>query len=105
MHKLKVIKCSKSHYKPSWVIRAVDKRAADLHDEYVTKDISADHVYVENKLLSFGEVKGIVFGNFGKCSEPSHILIEVLIMSCLSTRLPAAVGILHTRLPSIKEIR
>ena len=78
LHELKVISCSKSPYKPSWTARAVDMRADDLHQEYVSKARSADRMYmcmgagevglVENKLLSFGEVKGLVFGNFGECS-------------------------------------
>ena len=36
---------------------------------------------VENKLLSFGEVKGLVFGNFGEVSEATHQLIEALATS------------------------
>jgi hypothetical protein len=31
---------------------------------------------VENKLLSFPTVQGILFGSFGEASETVHILVE-----------------------------
>ena len=69
----------------------MDKRADDLHQEYVSKARSTDRMYmgmgagevgpVENKLLSFGEVKGLVFGNFGECSEAAHALMSAMATS------------------------
>ena len=62
LYELKVISCSKSRYKPSWTDRAVDRRAAALHQEYLDKARAADQQYggveqgrvgpVENKLIS-----------------------------------------------------
>ena len=84
----------------SWVSRGVDKRAADLHDEYITKARSADQVYggveqgtvgpVETKLLSFGEVKGLVFGHFGECSESTHSLMSAIATSRVRVAGPQA---------------
>ena len=45
LHELKVISCSKSRYKPSWTDRAVDRRAAALHQEYLDKARAADQQY------------------------------------------------------------
>ena len=45
LHELKVISCSQSRYRPSWTVRAVDRRAGMLHQEYVDKARSADQVY------------------------------------------------------------
>ena len=91
LHEIKVISCSKTRYKPSWTDRAVDKRAAALHQEYVDKAKAADQLYsgvdptavgpVESKLVSFGQVKGVVFGNFGEVSEATHKLLEAIATS------------------------
>ena len=35
LHEIKVISSSQSRYKPTWTARAVDKRAGQLHGEYV----------------------------------------------------------------------
>jgi hypothetical protein len=69
---LKVISSNQTRYKPSWKDRGVDKRAAQLHEEYVGKARNADQQHggtqpgqigrVEAKLLSFPKVEGIVFG-------------------------------------------
>ena len=37
LHELKVISSNQTRYKPSWKERGVDKRSAQLHDEYVGK--------------------------------------------------------------------
>ena len=91
LHELKVISSNQSRYKPSWVKRGVDKRASDLHDEYVTKARNTDQNHggtvpgqvgrVEAKLLSFPKVEGIVFGNFGEVSEATHALVDALATS------------------------
>ena len=91
LHELKVISVSQSRYKPSWVDRAVDKRAGDLHQEYLLKARNADQEYVgvapgeigpvEGKLLSFERVQGVVFGAFGEASEPTHRLVDQLAES------------------------
>ena len=84
----KAISISPSRYRPTWNVRGVDKRAAQLHDEYVLKARSVDRQYVgtqegqvgpvEAKLLSFERVRGVVFGAFGEASEPVHQLIHQL---------------------------
>jgi hypothetical protein len=85
LHELKVISCSKTRYKPTMVDRAVDKRAGQLHREYQEKARKTDRDFggveegrvgpVENKLLSFPTVQGIVFGSFGEASEAVHSLV------------------------------
>ena len=65
----------------------MDKRAG----EYVIKARNTDRNYcgvpegtigpVENKLISMGLVKGVVFGAFGECSQPVHDLIQQLAIS------------------------
>ena len=59
-----------------------------MHQEYVSKARQADQVYggvevgtvgpVENKLLSFDRVEGLVFGNFGEASEQVHRLVDIM---------------------------
>ena len=73
LHEIKVISSSQSRYKPSWAERGVDKRADQLHQEYVGKARKADQDHggvqrgvvgaVERKLLTYPKVEGIVFGN------------------------------------------
>jgi len=36
---------------------------------------------VETKLLSFGEVTGLVFGHFGECSESTNSLMSAIATS------------------------
>ena len=82
LHEIKVISCSQSRYSPTSTERAVDQRAANLHQEYVQKARAADQKYggtepgtvgpVEQNLLSFDTVCGVVFDNFGECSEGVH---------------------------------
>ena len=69
----------------------MDKRAAQLHGEYVGKARDADQQHgraqagqigrVEAKLLSFPEWEGIVFGNWGEASEATHRLVDALATS------------------------
>ena len=91
LHEIKVISCSRSRYRPSWPERAVFKRAEVIHQEYVEKARSADQLYggvapgtqgpVERKLLTFDQVQGVVFGNFGEGSEAVHRLVDALATS------------------------
>ena len=61
----------------------MDARADQLHEEYVKKAKHADQEYggVENKLLSFGSVQGLVFGNYGEVSEATHSLMDAMATS------------------------
>ena len=78
MNKLKVISSNKSRYKPGCKDRAVDKRAEALPQEYIGKAQEADRKYngvqpgviggVKQKLISLGEVRGVVAGNFREFS-------------------------------------
>ena len=45
---------------------------------------------VESKLLSFGQVKGLVFGNFGEVSEATHKLLDTIATSRVRVALPQA---------------
>ena len=91
LHELKCISSSQSRYKPSWEERGVDKRANQLHKEYVDKARKADQDHggvqpgtvgaVERKLMTFPEVEGIVFGNWGEASQATHKLVEALATS------------------------
>ena len=91
LHEIKCISSSLSRYKPGAEERAVDKRAGELHQEYISKARSVDQRFgqvppgtigpVEAKLLSFERVQGVVFGAFGEVSEPVHRLIDHLATS------------------------
>ena len=91
LHEIKCISSSQSRYKPSWSERGVDKRAEQLHHEYVEKARRADQQHggveqgvvgpVERKLLTFPKVEGIVFGNWGEASQATHQLVEELASS------------------------
>ena len=73
LHEIKVISCNQTRYKPSLETRAVDKRADQLHQEYVDKARNVDQKFggaqpgevgcVEAKL---SKVEGLVFGNWGE---------------------------------------
>ena len=82
-----MISYSKSRYKPNMEDRAVDRRSGQLHREYQEKARKTDRDFggveegrvgpVENKLLTFPTVQGImVFGRFGEGSECVHSLVE-----------------------------
>ena len=72
LHELKIISSNQTRYSPTCKKRGVDKRADELHDEYVKKARKADQLHggfqpgqvgrVENKLLSLPKVEGVVFG-------------------------------------------
>ena len=91
LHEVKIISCSKTRYKPCSNKRAVDKRADELQQEYMVKAREADRVHnltpagnvgpVEQKLISLGDVSGVVSGNFGEVSEDTHALIASLATS------------------------
>ena len=95
LHELKIISSSKTRYAPrrqgQEATRAVDKRASELHNEYVLKARNTDHQYcgtapgttgpVETKLGTLGEVKGVVVGAFGEGSDDLHSLIHHLAIS------------------------
>ena len=91
LHELKCISSSQSRYNPSWEVRGVDKRADQLHQEYVAKARRADQDHggvvpgvvggVERKLLTFPQVEGLVFGNWGEASQATHQLVEALATS------------------------
>jgi hypothetical protein len=90
LHELKVISSSRSRYKPAWTKRAVDVRAGKLQDEYEKKARAADRRQgvpdgtvgpVEAKLISLGQVEGIVAGQFGEVSEATHSLVAALATS------------------------
>ena len=69
-------------------VKAVDKRAGVLTEEYRKKAKNVDRVYggvaegavgrVQRRLEDFGEVRGLVFGAFGEASEGVHELVHVL---------------------------
>ena len=92
---------SQSRYKPGGVERAVDKRAEQLHEEYVRKAKKVDRDYVgtqpgnvgpvQAKLLSFERVRGLVFGAFGEASQAVHQLIDTLANSRVSVAGPQRV--------------
>ena len=91
LHEIKCISVSQSRYKPAWEERAVDKRAGQLHHEYLVKARKVDQNFcdvepgqvgpVETKLLSLGQVRGMVFGAFGEASEAVHDLVDNLATS------------------------
>ena len=84
------VKLCRSRYKPGWEKRAVDVRAGQIQQEYVKKARGADRRQgvpegeigaVEAKLISLGEVQGVICGNFGEVSEPTHSLISAMATS------------------------
>ena len=93
-----MISCSQTRYKHTWNERAVDKRADAINGEYIKKARKADQHYggiepgvigpVEQKLLSFDAVQGLIFGNFGECSEGVHTLVKQLATSRVRVNSP-----------------
>ena len=69
-------------------VKAVDRRARVLTEEYTKKARDVDRVYggvaegtvgrVQRKLIDFGEVRWLVFWAFGECSEGVHELVQQL---------------------------
>ena len=74
-------------------VKAVDRRARVLTEEYTKKARNVDRVYggaaedtvgrVQRKLMDFGQVRGLVFGAFGEASEGVHELVHHLANSRL----------------------
>ena len=62
LHEVKCVSISHSRYRPTWVERGVDRRVAQLHDEYVTKVRSVDRQYV-------GTLQGAAGACGGKASQ------------------------------------
>ena len=82
-------------------VRAVDRRAAGLTADYLRKAKNTDQGYcgtpqapqdgegqvprvigpVEQRLISYGEVKGWCFGAWGEASEEVHSLVQRLATS------------------------
>lgn len=72
-------------------MRAVDKRASKLPQEYLDKARKADRNYggaqqgevgrVEAKLVSLGTLSGMVYGNWEEVSEDTHALVSALATS------------------------
>ena len=89
---MKVICCCPSRYNlipppphPDWEhVKAVDRRARVLTEEYLKKARDVDRVYggvaegavgrVQRKLLGFGEVRGLMFGAFGEAKVFHYII-------------------------------
>ena len=98
LHEVKVISVSQTWYKPTWEERAVDRRAAQLHEEYVVKARNVDTNFcntapgrvgpVAAKLASFETVRGLVFGALGEASEPIHQIQGSLANLRVSVALP-----------------
>ena len=99
LHELKRISSSQSRYKPSWEVRGVDKRAEQLHQEYVTKARKADQDHggvvpgtiggVERKLMTFPEVEGLVFGTGVRQVKPLTSLLKHLLPAGLRLVIPS----------------
>ena len=90
LHEIKVISSSRTRYRPARQQRAVDVRASQLQQEYVGKAKAADRRdgvppdvvgRVQQKLVSLGPIQGIVAGQFGEVSEPTHSLLDALATS------------------------
>ena len=90
---LKVISCCPTRYQrdPRATIKAVDRRAVTLPNEYRQHARKIDREYggvpegvvgpVEAKLISFPPLRRWVFGAWGKASEDVHILVKDLATS------------------------
>ena len=88
---LKVINCCPSRYPNGERVKAVDKRANLLPNEYRKKARDADRVYgnhndevagpVERKLGQYGDLIGLVVGAFGEGSQDLHELVQKLAES------------------------
>ena len=88
---LKVINCCQTRYTPGDRTRAVDKRSKLLAGEYRKKARDVDRLYggaregvagaVENRLLQFGDLQGLVVGAFGEGSDDLHSLVQLLAES------------------------
>ena len=85
---LKVISCCPTRYPSVAGAKAVDRRSNLLQGEYKKKARDADKQYVgtaegsvgpvENKLLQYGDLQGLVVGAFGECSQDLHTLVQTI---------------------------
>ena len=87
---LKILSCCDTWYKPSSRsnVRAVDKRAQGLPQDYRRKARKVDETIcepahntkgpVESRLDEFGEVLGLCFGAWSEASEDVHRLVTAL---------------------------
>ena len=91
---LKVINCCQTRYSTGDKYKAVDKRARLLQGEYKKKAKDVDRQYggtregigpVENKLIQYGDLQGLVVGAFGEGSEDLHGLVQLLAESKVNT--------------------
>ena len=88
---LKVISYCPTRYPPGSGDKAVDRRTKKLQGEYAEKARKADRQFVgteegsvgpvENKLLQYGDLQGLVVGAFGEGSEDLHSLVQVIAES------------------------
>ena len=90
LHELKVISANRTIYGYNSAARAVDVRASKLQQEYILKARAADRLSgtgegqvgrVEAKLLSLGNVRGVVCGNWGEVSEDPHALLHIMAVN------------------------
>ena len=76
LQEIKVISVSQTRYQPTWEERGIDRRADELHNEYVNKARRVDTLYcetqpgqvgpIEAKLLSYERVRGCCLGLSGR---------------------------------------
>ena len=90
---LKVISCCPTRYQrnPCPILKAVDRRASTLPNEYRQHARKVDREYgdvpqgvvgpVEAKLLAFPPLRRWVFGAWGEASEDVHLLVKDLAVS------------------------
>ena len=90
LYEMKVISSCPTRYlrNPKPEVRAVDRRANRLQNEYAKKARKADQTYggtpegeigrMEQKLLSYGRVRGLVVGAWGEISEDFKMLLQVM---------------------------
>ena len=92
---LKVINCCPTRYTPGHQVKAVDRRARLLEQEYIKKARNTDRQFggveegrvgpVETKLLQYGKLQGLVVGAFGEGSEDLHSLVQTIAESKVSS--------------------
>ena len=80
----------------------IQNSANQLHQEYVDKARKVDQLHggslpgrtgkVEQKLLSFPKVEGLVFGNWGEASEATHRLVDAIATSRAKVAAPQSRG-------------
>ena len=99
LHELKVISANRTRYGYNSAARAVDVRASKLQQEYILKARAADRLSgtgegqvgrVEAKLLSLGNVRGVVCGNWGEVSEDTHALLHIMAVNRVRVAGPSA---------------